>query len=409
MRDRVVARFLVEAEAIGDPKSLLLPLWVASDKIDRLEPSSRKLLGLLGDMERADGANEPWEVNRLQGVWSTLSGEVATLRYGVEKLFLAFRDHMQTLFLAILQQYAVPPNKVRKVQEAARFWSKSRIVLRRDKRPWAPRHSEAVVAFSDFASTFREHLALASDIVGSCKLHGTLETPKLKAGPFTLVNTGNFKPEVMERVRDVAEKAADAMTRVGLGKVCYGDILVTNTITSKGTVAAFYMLASDEMFVRANVKPGWDTAKTICHELAHRLENKFLQGKRSDIAALYRQIDNHNWMARPTGDYPEVGRTVEFKGDKLVVLDVNRYRDKIQFGEPPAPGVRSRKIYTAPLEWWAKNIEGKELERGPDFKGFITPYAQKGGASENFAEMVAYYALGKLPQGLVELLEPILK
>ena len=38
-----------------------------------------------------------------------------------------------------------------------------------------------------------------------------------------------------------------------------------------------------------------------------------------------------------------------------------------------------------------------------------TPYAEKGGPNENFAEMVAYYALGKLPPGLVELLEPILQ
>jgi hypothetical protein len=106
--------------------------------------------------------------------------------------------------------------------------------------------------------------------------------------------------------------------------------------------------------------------------------------------------------------WPDLGREVTFKGDNLVVLEVSKRENKIRFGEPPAPGRVQRKVYTAPLEWWVRNIEGKEPERSPDFKGFITSYAEKGGPSENFAEMVAFYALGKLPKGLVDLLEPIL-
>ena len=39
---------------------------------------------------------------------------------------------------------------------------------------------------------------------------------------------------------------------------------------------------------------------------------------------------------------------------------------------------------------------------------FITAYAKSGGPGENFAEMVSFYALGKLPKEQVELLLPLL-
>ena len=409
---RVLARYL-EADAIGDPKALLAGFTAGVESFAEVEPKAKKLLDVLADMQKAQDRNEPWEFNRLLGQWGTTDyKDVSDVWLAVEYSFKRLKRTAEMLFLAVLQQYAVPPNKVKKVQAAARFWSKTKIVLRKDKRPWAPRHAEEVVAYGVLLSTYREQVAMVTDIVASAKLHGEEETPKLKAGPFTLVNTGNFPPKVMEQVRETVEKAAKAMTSAGFGKVCYGDIMVSNTITSKSTVLAFYLLSSDEMFVRANVKPSIDSVQTICHELAHRLENKFLKSRQDKIRSLYQQIARHVRFgpnATPTEGWPEVGREVEYKGDKLVVLDVKKYVNKIQFGEPPAPGVVRRKVYTAPLEWWSRNIEGKEPERGPDFKGFVTTYAQKGGPSENFAEMVAFYALGKLPTGLVELLEPIVK
>ncbi len=406
---QVVARFL-QADAIGDPKALLDTFTAYVDAFGSIEPKVKVLTGLMEEMEKADTRNEPWEVNRLQASWgSTHYSDVASVWVGVDRVFKQMHGIGNKLFLAILQQYAVPPNKAKKVQGAAKFWSKSKMVLRKDKRSWMPRHGESVLAYTELLSTLREQAALVTDILATAKAHGTEETPKVKAGPFTLVNTGNFDDKTMERVRDTVEKAAKAMTSAGFGKVCYGDILVTNTITSKGNVLAFYMLASDEMFVRANVKPTIDSVATVCHELAHRLQNKFLKSKQREINTLYQTIAHHvRFGPTPTEGWPELGREVEYKGDKLVVLGVSQASNKIQFGEPRAPGVLQRKVYTAPLEWWLKNIEGKEPERGPDYKGFVSAYAQKGGADENFAEMIAFYALGKLSKALEEMLLPIL-
>lgn len=407
---RVVARYL-QADAIGDPKALLEKFSEQVEAFAKVEPKAKKLLDILGEMERAQDRNEPWEFNRLHGQWQTTDyKDVADVYVAVEYGFKRMRGVGNLLFLSILQQLAVPPNKVKKVQAAAKFWSKAKMVLRKDKRKWAPRHTEDVVAYGTLLSTYREQVALVTDLLATAKPHGTEETPKLKAGPFTLVNTGNFDAPTMERVRDTVEKAAKAMTSAGFGKVCYGDIMVSNTITSKSDILAFYLTTKDEMFVRANVKPNIDSVQTICHELAHRLQFKFLASKTDEIRTLYQSIARHVRFGGPEipkEAWPEIGREVEYKGDKLVVLNVSQTLNKIEFGEPPAPGVYRRKVYKAPVEWWLRNIEGKEPERGPDFKGFITTYAQKGGPDENFAEMVAFYALGKLPKGLTDLLLPI--
>lgn len=406
---RVVARYL-QADAIGDPKKLLEAFAASVDILGKLEPTAKRLNELLEDMERAYGRDDG-ELNRLRNQWNTSDyNDVSSVWAVLDLSFKRIRAVARTLFLAVLQQYAVPPNKVKKVQAAARFWSKSKIVLRRDKRPWMPRHGESVLAFPAILSTYREQVAVVTDILETAKPHGTEETPKLQAGPFTLVNTGNFDQKTMERVKEAVEKSAKAMTSAGLGKVCYGDIMVTNTISSKSNVLAFYLIANDEMFVRANVKPNIDAVETICHELAHRLQHKFLKSKGDEIRSLYQTIAHHvRFGPKPTEGWPEIGRELEYKGKKLVVLSVNPTLDKIQFGEPPAPGVTRRELYTAPIEWWNRNIEKKKPERSPDFKGFITSYAQKGGPDENFAEMVSYYALGMLPQGLSELLEPIIR
>ena len=412
----VVARFLVEADAIADPKALSDYFGRQVEEFASLAPAVKEWLAYFDELKKASSDHAAFQrLYEEKLMW----GAPRDLRLVVNKIansFSVLKQSTGSLFLAILQQLAVPPNRVKKVQAAARFWAKSSMRFKLDLSSWVTqlgtqdqKYLAHLAAYSDLLSTYREHVALVADVVVSARPHGEEATPKLKAGPFTLVNTGNFPPKVMEDVRQTVEKAAAAMTRVGLGKVCYGDVMVTNTITSKSNVVAFYILAHDEMFVRANVKPSIDSVDTVCHELAHRLENKFLQSARGEIQALYRTINRHVGLGPPTEGWPEVGHAVEYKGDKLVVLNVNRYTNKIQFGEPPTAGKMSRTVYTAPsLEWWAKNIEGRELERGPDFNGFITPYAKSGGPSENFAEMVSYYAAGKLPSGLVELLEPIL-
>ena len=402
---RVVARYL-QADAIADPKAVLTTFSEGVEWFATKEADVKMLAGLLDEMKKAYERHESAPTYTREVLRKVADVEFHT-KMGLSRLHRAG----SLLFLAILQQYAVPPNKVKKVQAAAKYWSKTRWTAKKFNEPWAPSWASSVYTYLDLLSTFREQVAVATDVVSSAKLHGMEETPKMQAGPFTLVNTGNFKPEVMEHVQQVVEKAAKAMAAAGLGKVCYGDIMVSNTITSKSNVLAFYLLTSDEMFVRANVKPDVDTVRIVCHELAHRLQNKFLKAKDNQIRTMYQSIV-HNVRFGPapsSTDWPTLGKQVQYKGKDLVVLRVNKDQNVIEFGEPPARGTFQREVYKAPLEWWTKTFEGREPERGPDFKGFITSYAQKGGPDENFAEMVSFYVLGRLPQGLVDLLEPLIK
>ena len=336
-----------------------------------------------------------------------------SLAYGYSAGFDMLREHAQPLFWAILQQLSLPANLTKKVQAASKYWMKSRLnAPRRDKRSWTQGFPgiEYPDAYLAQMSVWREHLALARECLAKGALHGEGTKSKVQAGPFTIVNTGAFPDEVMENVKQAVLKAAKALTKVGLGKVCYGDILVSKQIAARSNVLAFYILNSDEMFVRADVEATHNIVKTICHELAHRLEHKFMGGSNLAINSLYNTIKRYDGVQMSSlSGWPEIGRKIKYKKLDLVVTKVDKIANKIKFEQPPAPGLIHRKAYMTNLQWWIKNIDvGAKIEKGPDFNGFITPYAKKGGPSENFAEMVAYYALGELPAALVALLKPVL-
>ena len=401
---RVLARYL-QADAVGDPKALLAQFEAGVSTFARAEPHSNDLHRLIGELEKAQ--NDPAAFAVLRGEWNK-AREPVQIKILIERSFDVLAASGRRLFLAILQLLALPPNLTKKVQAAARYWSKSKIVLRKDTRPWTRYLSfiEAVEAYPTLLSTFREHVAVATECLAKGKSHAEGEETRLKAGPFTLVNTGNFKPDAMKAVAEAVEKAAKAMTSAGFGKVCYGDILVTNTITSRGNVLAFYMIANDEMFVRANAKANADTVETICHELAHRLQHKFLSGKKREIDGMYDIIARYAASSERELEYPEKGKQVEHDGSTLTVVDVRPYKGQVVFTDSKKD---AKDRFVAPVTLWYKRFERKELADFPNYKGFVSEYAKSGGSGENFAEMVAYYALGKLPAAQVKLLESVIK
>jgi hypothetical protein len=228
----------------------------------------------------------------------------------------------------------------------------------------------------------------------------------------------------MKRAAEVVEKAEKALTAHGLGKVCYGDVLISKTVNRTKNIAAFYIVNSDEMFVRANTPEDWDTVKTVCHELAHRLEYKFLSSKTHEIASLYRQINTHSSFLSDTS-LPKLGETVLYEGKQMKVVDTDYRRKSVKVQEDAEPRcfacgqpvkghqpdaehktpIIRKEFYTMPAAMFYK-LQGKEMEVDP--MDFVTPYAKRGGPTENFAEMVAYYVLGKLPKKQIDLLEPII-
>jgi hypothetical protein len=395
---------------IGDPKQLLANFRAAVRTFARNEEIAHGLLQFLRTIE----AN-PYDP-MLAGQWSTSRyNEVATIYVSVFSLMRIHGAAGGNLFLAILQQLALPPAIGAKVQACARFWSRN--AVRPAKLKWKnvgpygiPRHAEYVVAYHKILAELRKQEAIAEEAIRVGTAHAVegSET-RLKAGPFTLVNTGNFSAETMKEAAEAVEQAANLLSIVGLERLCYGEVLVSQRLESRPTVLAFYLVRHDEMFVRANVPKRYqhDLVATICHELAHRLEAKFLDAAaKAKIVSVYRTLKATGSLQEPTG--PSPGDTLPYRGDTLVVTRVDRAAGKVfvtfqddpskrRLGElPPTPQTLS-----VPIDKWPTVRQKKRQGR------FVTVYASTD-ASENFAEMVAFYAAGKLPPDQVKMLLQIL-
>jgi hypothetical protein len=195
--------------------------------------------------------------------------------------------------------------------------------------------------------------------------------------------------------------------------VLYGDVLVSRTL-SKQNVLAFYLTSKDELFVRANLRgKQHDAVRTVCHELGHRLHFKFLQAKDKEIRGIYNQIARKSSASKkdkiqevlkdhpvlPGDTYVEKGEVYEVTGTDwgpkgLVVKMVKK--------DPPAPGLVQKAFIG--LEGYLVN---KGLLTNQELTGFVTRYASKD-YQENFAEMIAFWCLDKLPEDQVELLRTVL-
>ncbi len=305
------------------------------------------------------------------------------------------------LFTAILQSLALPKNLRTKVEAASRFFDKRR-------PPIPPKKSEELVEmYQNLQEIFKGFLEVAKASLREGKAHEEGDT-KLRAGPFTLVNTGNFSAETMTNVASLVEAAADLLGKKRLSKICYGDVQVTKTL-KRADVLAFYMEATDEIFVRANVRKNPDTVQTLLHELGHRMEAKFLQGKEKEIVGIYRDLNTQSLVQKfrePSLPHPEKGESITIKGKTYFVLDT-RYSPraggsyKVELATTPGGKFEA----TVPLASFVALRQG--ITKKPS-GAFITPYAMKGGPSENFAEMFSYYCMNKLPEEQVRMLEPIL-
>jgi hypothetical protein len=320
----------------------------------------------------------------------------------------------KTYFLAILQEYELPPATRKAIEAAARLASKTRAVR--------PPNNEALDVYEKLVGTYRAMEAAVKDALAHGKKrseHATEGGPglgKMKAGPFTLVNTGGFPEKTMEEAAKVVETAAHLLSSHGLGRVCYGEILISRTV-SKASTLAFYLVGKDEMFVRANLKGHeHDAVHTICHELGHRLAVMFLADKKRQINEIYWALGHKEQAAERERTHQlltdpalkaKPGDTIEVDGKEYeyLTLDVSpRGGVKVQLALKGDPSRRS--VGRISLEGFAekRGLLPKTLEHGSNF---VTPYA-KTSADENFAEMIAYLCLGKLPAEQVAMLQTVL-
>jgi hypothetical protein len=399
---KVTERYLSKiAETIGDPKEFL----------SQFEDQLRVLEIPVRDIEKAKEVIEAMNVPRDPSAPRIRSMEEAYPGFGAAS-DLAYSAYFKVtvggarlaeighkLFLSIIQTLTLPPPLRKKIEMASRAYL--RPPKPRMKEHGNARYLERFSVYEKFMAVTHSHLEVARQAIEKGKGHieeGEGAT-KVRVGDFTLVNTGGFSEKVMDEVSEVVQKAQALLKSSGLGKVCYGDIQVTNTI-HKSKVLAFYLFASDELFIRANVKATVDSVQTVLHELGHRMEHKFLSSKQRDLDRLYFVIGSQE-RSRKLDDKlkerkPQPGEELKSKGKtykvRQTVYDRGGY--KVLLDSVDRPGVTAHVGLETYLE--LKGEKTRDFDTNPDYKGFVTDYAGKS-PSENFAEMFAFYCMGRLP------------
>ena len=314
---------------------------------------------------------------------------------------------ISNVFLSLLQHYELPPAIHKKVEAAARFYGKNAQRMSR-------KIDEAVALYRKLLTTYDQHLELAKAALTQGKPRGTEEnsTQILNAGPFKVVNTGQFSEQIMQTCADVVRKAASKLQSKGLGQVCYGQVLVSKRVAASTRNLAFYRVTDDELFVRADLKGAAfnEILLTVLHELGHRYYFRFTL-KQAEIKKLYytlkgRKEESEALLVKEVLEdpnrRPQPGEIVVLKRETYVVDDVKYERGgwQVRMHDQTDPKLKAH----VGLEHWIRH-KGYKLKETPS--DFVTSYA-KTDPAENFAEMFAYYCDDKLPEEQVEMLKAVL-
>lgn len=400
---RVAARFL-RADVIGNVQDILhmwqrvLTQYAEKEDEFALVVDARKTMDAMG--ANLNPQSDSYQYFKKHGAYFIIFPAIsydAALRVGVPKLLLA-----------MLQQYDLPTSARKKIEQYSRFYAKARMNKAKD-------FATAAKLFPELLRTYREQYATVKAIADSAKLRGSdVDGAKiLQAGPFKVVNTGGFDQATMEKCARVIEEAAKRLKSRGMGQVCYGDVLVSQSL-KKRKVLAFYLPSNDEMFIRADLKGHEKEAlSTVLHELGHRLHFKFLRSKQHEIETVYQRLKRGHADAldQAISDAledpqrrPKPGDQFLYKNETLIVDKVTyepRGGWKVKMLLPDEP----RAVFTVDLLGYLR-AKGFKPEV-PRASGFVTPYASTDDV-ENFAEMVAHYCLNELPDEQVAMLLPII-
>lgn len=405
---KVAARYL-RARSFGDPKMLLARFQGILDKYLLPENDLREAKELFKSLTNEDRRNPDYmEIRKLAFKASE----------SVVSMSTELSEVGQPLFWSILQSYSLQPTLRKRIEKAARDHSKVYRPREKSKTYWGI-FVEYIEQYEAYFNAAQQNADAAREAISKGKEHS--EAPvesttgvgtKMKVGDFTLVNTGGFPEKTMNEVADLVQKASSLLHSSGFGKVCYGNILVTNTL-KKNNVLAFYVVADDELLVRANFKSDRDTLRTILHELGHRYQFQFMKGRNSEVKDFYR------WMEGEEDDrlkdkrdelLPKKGDTIEIKGVTWEAVSNNpsvtrsevKYFVNMQMVEEPHMRGKME------LEGWLqhKGIKLRDFN-DPTLRGFVTEYAKRGGPDENFAEVFSVYCLGKLRSDYKEAFETI--
>lgn len=420
---KVAARYQKRlADVIGDPQDLLRKFEAVVEKVAEYE----KDIPWIQDAQKLKETEaKSWtfeEMRRLRDIGDPRIKLISDLdRYQAKLAVLVkfssryfAQVDARNLFLGILQQLDLPPKIRKSIEAAAKYHAKNR---------QGPKHDVALKAYIDLLATVRGQLAAAKEALlhGKPRGGGGEEAPRgIKVGPFDVINTGGFDEKTMADVASVVGKAAQLLQAKGLHRVLYGDVLISRTLSS-ANVLAFYLIEKDELFVRANLRgKQHDALLTICHELGHRLQFKFLRNKEAEIQGIYNQIarkfsvGQRDRIKALLEKHPIVPGETVVEGGKLYEVvgpDWKGTNRVVRLVRPEEKKTLEEEGFSKNLKTYVMPLEAYYLNKGftsyADMSGFITPYA-KTSASENFAEMVSHWCVDKLPEDQVELLKALL-
>lgn len=268
----------------------------------------------------------------------------------------------------------------------------------------------------------------------------------VEAGGFRVVNGGNFDEAQIYMPLRAIERAGRAYREAGLGEVCYGQITLIYPSSGRPERTAYYMGYLDELFVCIDTDDTEDALTvTLCHELGHRYHRRKIGPESSALVQLYEDLAAREAeIVANDPTFPAVGsQHLRLEaGDKrlyAVVTDSSRAEDSITY---VYGGVKAREVSgdlvrqverqygrltkkrkeelrwvdiqpvmgTEPitqtfLTWRTETLKQKPRSDDASYDTFVTWYAQAAGFGENFAEMMSFYVLGRLPPKLVERLE----
>lgn len=312
------------------------------------------------------------------------------------------------LLRSLLESYSISPKTRPVVERLLRYFSVK--VVRSIRRSDPKGALQILDLYEALIDQGRTLLAISKEILQTKQTHEQMGS-KVTVGNFILVDTGGYGEAVMGQIADLVKTASSLLTRHGFGKVCYGEVFVTRTI-SRSNVRALYHIQEDKVYIRANVKKNPDTLRDLLHELGHRYETKFMRS-RGEVDHLYNEISRQETdriyqerkelrsLAPPPGD------RVEIKGVWWTVVSVLPSM-KGQIVHLKNDAGRTGKI---PLEGYLSYKVGRDLERTvhEESIGFVTEYAKRGGPKENFADMFSFYCLDRLPTKQISLFESAIR
>jgi len=303
------------------------------------------------------------------------------------------RHGIERLFWGLIQGYQMEPKDRKVIERASKAFSKSRLNRIRPEK--------AMETYEATLKEYRLFLETVKRVLNRGNLHTEDSSTVVPVGCITLINAGGFSTKQMGDVKKVVENAVRKLKARGLSKVCYGTAQVTNQLR-QGRVLAFYQIDSDQLFIRGNLKGKQGLAESVViHELGHRLHRKFLMSKNDEIKSIYKRLKGDHReairsMMRDPNQHPKPGseftqgRTTYVFGE---VFLTDGYEEAVRIHDKADPAKKGH----IKLKNWFKYEGG----------AFVSQYASTS-FEENFAEMIAHYCQGTLPDDQVRMLETVL-